>query len=180
MPMARAAFEAISTPWRKPKPEEQADSYADLMRAGFGPTLYEQVYAPYARKLWGVAGERVDAEQARRKAGAPTAISALARAVRTALSYESLAYFYPRRGFGQLCETMADAAVRRARGCGSAARRSGSSRPRRGLGAARPVRVPLGRGRAQRLDRRRPLSRRLLAAGPARVLHACRCRCWPG
>lgn len=111
VPMARAAFEAIGTAWRKPKPDEQADSYADLMRAGFGPTLYEQVYAPYARKLWGVDGGYIDAEQARRKAGAPTALTALARAVRNSLSSESLAYFYPRRGFGQLCETMADAAV---------------------------------------------------------------------
>jgi protoporphyrinogen oxidase len=111
MPMAKAAFEAISTPWRKPKPGETPESYAELMRVGFGPTLYEQVYAPYARKLWGVDGDQIDAEQARRKAGAPTALSALARAVRNVLSNESLAYLYPRRGFGQLCETMADAAV---------------------------------------------------------------------
>jgi protoporphyrinogen oxidase len=111
VPMARAAFEALSTPWRKPKPGESPESYAELMRAGFGPTLYEQVYAPYARKLWGIDGEQIDAEQARRKAGAPTALSALTRAVRNVLSNESLAYLYPRRGFGQLCETMADAAV---------------------------------------------------------------------
>jgi protoporphyrinogen oxidase len=111
VPMARAAFDALSTPWRKSKAQENADSYADLMRAGFGPTLYEQVYAPYARKLWGIDGEHIDAEQARRKAGAPTALSALTRAVRNAMSSESLAYLYPRRGFGQLSETMADAAV---------------------------------------------------------------------
>jgi protoporphyrinogen oxidase len=112
VPMARAAFEAISTSWRgKPKPGESPESYAELMRAGFGPTLYEQVYAPYARKLWGIDGELIDSEQARRKAGAPTALSALARAVRNVLSNESLAYLYPRRGFGQLCESMADAAV---------------------------------------------------------------------
>lgn len=110
-PMARAAFDALSTPWRKPKAGESPESYAELMRAGFGPTLYERVYAPYARKLWGVDGEMIDPEQARRKAGAPSALAALTRAVRNALSNESLAYLYPRRGFGQLCETMADAAV---------------------------------------------------------------------
>jgi protoporphyrinogen oxidase len=112
VPMARAAYDAISSPWRKPKGGiENAESYAELMRAGFGPTLYDQVYAPYARKLWGIDGDQIDPEQARRKAGAPTALSALARAVRNALSNESLAYLYPRRGFGQLCESMADAAV---------------------------------------------------------------------
>jgi protoporphyrinogen oxidase len=111
VPMARAAFEAISTPWRKSKTPENPESYAELMRAGFGPTLYEQVYAPYARKLWGLSGLDLDADQARRKAGAPTALSALVRSVRSAMSSESLAYLYPRRGFGQLCESLADAAV---------------------------------------------------------------------
>src|SRR5579859_6221851 len=111
VPMARAAFEAVSTPWRRSKAPENPDTYAELMRAGFGPTLYQQVYAPYARKLWGLSGEELDAEQARRKAGAPTALAALVRSVRSAMSSESLAYLYPRRGFGQLCETLADAAV---------------------------------------------------------------------
>jgi protoporphyrinogen oxidase len=111
VPMARAAFEAISTPWRRSKAPQNPETYAELMRAGFGPTLYEQVYSPYARKLWGISGEELDADQARRKAGAPTALAALVRSVRSAMSSESLAYLYPRRGFGQLCETLADAAV---------------------------------------------------------------------
>jgi len=111
VPMARAAFEAISTPWRRSKAPQNPETYAELMRAGFGPTLYEQVYAPYARKLWGITGDELDADQARRKAGAPTALAALVRSVRSAMSSESLAYLYPRRGFGQLCETLADAAV---------------------------------------------------------------------
>jgi protoporphyrinogen oxidase len=111
VPMARAAIEAISTPWRRSKAPENPDTYAELMRAGFGPTLYEEVYAPYARKLWGISGDQLDAEQARRKAGAPTALAALVRSVRSAMSSESLAYLYPRRGFGQLCEELADAAV---------------------------------------------------------------------
>ena len=82
VPMARAAIEAISTPWRRSKMPENPDTYAELMRAGFGPTLYEQVYAPYARKLWGISGDQLDAEQGRRKAGAPTALAALVRSVR--------------------------------------------------------------------------------------------------
>ncbi|HEV2343974.1 MAG TPA: FAD-dependent oxidoreductase [Actinocrinis sp.] len=111
VPMARAAFEAIATPWRRSRAPENPESYAELMRAGFGPTLYEQVYAPYARKLWGLAGHEIDVDQARRKAGAPTALAALVRSVRSAMSSESLAYLYPRRGFGQLSEALADAAL---------------------------------------------------------------------
>jgi protoporphyrinogen oxidase len=111
VPMARAAFDAISTPWRRSKAPENPNTYAELMRAGFGPTMYEQVYEPYARKLWGLTGDQLDADQARRKAGSPNALAALVRSVRSALSNESLSYLYPRRGFGQLCESLADAAV---------------------------------------------------------------------
>ena len=109
-PRARVALDALSMLRHRASGDTGA-SYADLMRAGFGPTLYELVYEPYTRKLWGVSGDLLDAEQARRKAGAPTAFTALARSVRAALASESLAYLYPRRGFGQLCETLADAAT---------------------------------------------------------------------
>jgi len=109
-PRTRVALDALSM-LRPKAPDESEASYADLMRAGFGPTLYQLVYEPYARKLWGVSGDELDADQARRKAGAPTAFAALTRAVRAGLAGESLAYLYPRRGFGQLTETLADAAI---------------------------------------------------------------------
>ena len=54
---------------------------------------------------------QVDADQAHRKSGAPTAWAALVASVRTALSTESLGYLYPRRGFGQLPEALAEAAT---------------------------------------------------------------------
>lgn len=111
VPMARAAFDALATTWRGKKQAEVAQSYAELMRAGFGPSLYREVYEPYAAKLWGVSGEELDADQARRKAGSQTAWTALVRSVRNSLASESLAYLYPRQGFGQLCEAMADAAM---------------------------------------------------------------------
>lgn len=111
VPMARAAFDVLATPWRKSRGTETAESYADLMRAGYGPTLYKLVYEPYARKLWGIEGEEIDADLARRKSGSTTALSALVRSVRTAISSESLSYLYPRKGFGQLCDALADAAM---------------------------------------------------------------------
>ena len=111
VPMARAAFDALATTWRGKKQIAAADSYAELMRAGFGPTMYKQVYEPYAAKLWGVSGEDIDIDQARRKAGSQTMWGALVRSVRNSIASESLAYLYPRRGFGQLCEVLADAAM---------------------------------------------------------------------
>ena len=111
VPMARAAFDALATTWRGKKQAEAAQSYAELMRAGFGPTMYREVYEPYAAKLWGVTGEEIDIDQARRKAGSQSVWGALVRSVRNSIASESLAYLYPRQGFGQLCEVLADAAM---------------------------------------------------------------------
>src|SRR5512132_636457 len=46
--IVRAAAEAIFAPLRRGRPV----SYADTLRRGLGPTLYEALYAPYAVKLW--------------------------------------------------------------------------------------------------------------------------------
>jgi protoporphyrinogen oxidase len=111
VPMARAAFDALATTWRGKKQAAAAESYAELMRAGFGPTMYREVYEPYAAKLWGVTGDEIDVDQARRKAGSQSVWTALVRSVRNSIASESLAYLYPRKGFGQFCEVLADAAM---------------------------------------------------------------------
>ena len=66
--IARAGAEAILAPLRRGR----TVSYADALRRGLGPTLYEALYAPYALKLWGRPGEQIDAEQARRRVSADT------------------------------------------------------------------------------------------------------------
>lgn len=111
VPMARAALDALATTWRGKKQVAAAENYAELMRAGFGPTMYREVYEPYAAKLWGVTGDQIDIDQARRKAGSQSVWNALVRSVRNSIASESLAYLYPRRGFGQLSEALADAAM---------------------------------------------------------------------
>lgn len=47
-------------------------SYADVLRRGLGATVYDALYGPYAEKLWGLPGEEIDAEQARRRVTADT------------------------------------------------------------------------------------------------------------
>ncbi|HUR76670.1 MAG TPA: FAD-dependent oxidoreductase [Acidimicrobiales bacterium] len=98
------ARDLVTSPLRRPG----ADTYAEVVRAGVGPTLGEHLYFPFARKLWGTAPEDLDGEQARRriKANSPAAIAG--KALRRAGSNH---FFYPRRGFGQIAEALADAAV---------------------------------------------------------------------
>lgn len=90
-------------------------SYASVLRRGLGPTLYDAVYGPYAIKLWGLPGEAIDAEQARRRVSADTPFKVAARVVRrgrtAAGSAQGAVFHYPRRGFGQIVEAVAAAAA---------------------------------------------------------------------
>lgn len=105
--LARAGAEAILGPARRGAPT----SYADALRRSLGPTLYEAMYAPYAVKLWGVPGDALDVEQARRRVAADTPWKIAARMVRRRPDGSGRVFYYPRRGFGQIVDALADAAV---------------------------------------------------------------------
>jgi len=106
--MARAGAEAILAPLRR----GNTVSYADVLRRGLGPTLYEALYAPYAVKLWGRPGEQIDAEQARRRVSADTPWKIASRTVRRRPRGAGRVFYYPRRGFGQIVEALAEAAIK--------------------------------------------------------------------
>jgi protoporphyrinogen oxidase len=106
--IARAGAEAILAPLRRGR----TVSYADALRRGLGPTLYEALYAPYALKLWGRPGEQIDAEQARRRVSADTPWKIASRMLRRRPGGAGRMFYYPRRGFGQIVEALAEAAVK--------------------------------------------------------------------
>lgn len=103
---ARMAFDAAAAPLRRPR----ADTYAEVVRAGLGPTVERTFYGPYARKLWGVDGSQLSGEVARRRIAASSPL-AIARKLVRAADPSKRTFLYPRRGFGQLSEALADAAV---------------------------------------------------------------------
>ncbi|MQA27548.1 MAG: FAD-dependent oxidoreductase [Micromonosporaceae bacterium] len=104
---ARVGLDALAAPLRR----QRHDSYAGVLRASLGPGLYEALYAPYAKKLWGLDGARLDAEQARRRVSADTPWKIAARMLRRRGTGQGRVFYYPRRGFGQIVEALADAAV---------------------------------------------------------------------
>jgi len=106
----RIGVEALTAPVRRPGPP----SFAAALRKGLGPTLYEQLYAPYAEKLWGLPGDRISADQAAKRVTADTPWKVAARVLRldrSARSGQGRVFHYPRRGFGQVVEALADAAA---------------------------------------------------------------------
>ncbi|MGH4024155.1 MAG: protoporphyrinogen/coproporphyrinogen oxidase [Pseudonocardiaceae bacterium] len=111
--LARIATEALTAPWRS---GGEPASYCDVLRAGLGPTLYDALYAPYAVKLWGLPGTQIDPEQARRRVSADTPWKIAHRVLRQRFGGErrggqGRVFYYPRRGFGQIVDALADAAV---------------------------------------------------------------------
>ncbi len=110
--LARVAAEAVTAPARR---SNGASSFAASLTKGLGPTLYGQLYAPYAEKLWGLPGERISADQAAKRVTADTPWKVAARLLRVdrrgTSTGQGRVFYYPRRGFGQIVEALADAAA---------------------------------------------------------------------
>lgn len=99
---ARAAFDAAVAPLRRPR----ADTYAEVVRAGLGPTVWRRFHEPYAWKLWDTDPDLLAGELARRRVSASSPVDIarrLARGVRTTPTF-----LYPRRGFGAIAEALAE------------------------------------------------------------------------
>jgi protoporphyrinogen oxidase len=106
--LAGAARDAATAWARRPR----ADTFAEVLRAGLGPTMCERFYFPYARKLWGLDPSELAGEQARRRVTAGSPARLLARVARGvgAGGAGGAFFWYPRRGFGTISERLAEAA----------------------------------------------------------------------
>ena len=102
---AWGAARDAATAWAR-RPKE--DSFAEVLRAGLGRTMCERFYFPYARKLWGVEPSELSGEQARRRVSAASPARVIGR---LRAGDEKRTFLYPRRGFGQLWEAMAEEAA---------------------------------------------------------------------
>ena len=105
--MLRIGRDAATRPFTRPDPA----SYASLLVSTLGPELYNALYGPYAEKLWGLPGRDIDAEQARRRVSTGGVWGIARTLVRRDRSGQGQVFFYPRRGFGQIVDVLAEAAV---------------------------------------------------------------------
>ncbi len=91
-----------------------AENFETVLTRGLGRTICNDFYFPYARKVWGVDPQTLSAEQARRRVSA-NSLGRMARKIVSAApglrKPGSGRFFYPRRGYGQICEGYADAAT---------------------------------------------------------------------
>ena len=79
---AGVVADALTAPLRRP----HADTFDEVVRAGLGPTVADEFYGPYIRKLWGVDPSELSGELARRRVSARSSGDLARRLVRSARS----------------------------------------------------------------------------------------------
>lgn len=98
---------------RRAPGDDGGETFASVLRANLGPTICEHFYFPYARKIWGRDPAELSAIQARRRVSAGSFGKLLKKVLSQVpgLKPEGAGrFFYPRRGYGQISESLAGAA----------------------------------------------------------------------
>lgn len=102
---ARLVRDVVTGPFRRAR----ADTFVEVTRASVGPTLAREFYAPMVTKLFGLPPAQLHGELARRRVSARGGRDLLRKAVRR--GERGNVFWYPRRGYGQISEALAAAAV---------------------------------------------------------------------
>ncbi|MEL6984953.1 MAG: FAD-dependent oxidoreductase, partial [Actinomycetota bacterium] len=105
--VARVGVETVTGPLRRPRPDP---GFLDEVTRRLGPTVSTEFYQPYGRKLYGVDPAELTGELADRRVSASSPLAVLAKAFK-ARQPDGRTFYYPRRGYGQVSEALADAAV---------------------------------------------------------------------
>ncbi|MEM9562731.1 MAG: FAD-dependent oxidoreductase [Actinomycetota bacterium] len=102
----RVGAETLTGPLRR----RRDPGFLDEVTRRLGPTVSGEFYEPYATKLYGIEPERLTDELARRRVSASSPLAVLAKALK-ARQPDGRTFYYPRRGYGQVSEALADAAT---------------------------------------------------------------------
>jgi len=93
---------------------KQNDSFASVLKRGLGSTICKEFYFPYAKKIWGLEPDELSPIQARKRISAGSIGKMIKRLLpggsKGGASTKGI-FYYPRSGFGQICESMNTAAL---------------------------------------------------------------------
>lgn len=106
--LARIAVDTATGPLRRAK----GDDAGSVIEERLGPTVARTFYTPYLMKLWDTPPSQLATELADRRVSARSGVSVVRKALATRRGEGAAAYLYPRRGFGQISEAVADAATK--------------------------------------------------------------------
>lgn len=108
--LAGSAFDSAAKVLRGRSGPSADDTFASVLEASLGRTICRHFYFPYARKLWGLEPSALSAIQARKRVAAASVgklIAKIAGQIPGLKKPGAGRFFYPRRGFGQICEAYA-------------------------------------------------------------------------
>jgi protoporphyrinogen oxidase len=92
----------------------EADTFASVLQRGLGATICREFYFPYARKIWGLEPEDISPTQAYKRVSAGSISKLLKRLLRSNRTNDRAKrkdiFYYPRKGYGQICDAMKTAA----------------------------------------------------------------------
>jgi protoporphyrinogen oxidase len=95
------------------RPAAGEDTFETILRRSLGPTICEEFYFPYARKLWGLEPKDL-AETAARRRVSGSSIGKILKKVAGQIpglrSPTAGRFYYPRRGYGQISSRYAEVA----------------------------------------------------------------------
>ncbi len=98
---------------RKKADNPDGESFASVLEAGLGRTICRDFYFPYASKIWGLPPEELSASQAHRRVSAGSLGKMFQKILSTVPGIGSTGngrFFYPQGGFGQISESLLEAA----------------------------------------------------------------------
>jgi len=103
---AALLVDAVAKPLRR-KPAEE--TFASVLRQSLGPTISEHFYFPYVRKLWALPPEQLAVTLARRRVSGSSVTKIIAKMARQLPGFRGRrprGFYYPRRGFGAISDTL--------------------------------------------------------------------------
>jgi protoporphyrinogen oxidase len=89
------------------------ETFVSVLRKGLGATICRDFYFPYAKKIWGIPPEELSATQAHRRVSAGSLGKMVKKVVSIVPGFKKPGagrFYYPRKGYGQISEAIADEA----------------------------------------------------------------------
>lgn len=94
---------------RKPFVARRGDTFAEVLTSELGRSLFDAVFDPYAKKLWRLNSNEIDASAASHRTANFSLLSSLRQVFGRHSAKE---YLYPREGIGAISKALADRFVR--------------------------------------------------------------------
>lgn len=99
---------------------KDADSFEGWVKSRFGSFLYDLYFGPYVRKVWGIAGSRLDAEVAKKRILEPSLFSLIVRAITGGRKFRAhpedpsaIESYYPPNGIGAIADKLKESITSR-------------------------------------------------------------------